>query len=195
MRIYVRRTVRVCSSHVAMPPAARTPHDNPPPGRRLPHGPHSLSRERVATDQRQRLTMALIAAIGERGYTATTVADIVARAGVSRKTFYQHFAGKQECFLTAYDAITIEGMHRVQHAYYAVDGWADRVEAAIRVLFESAIENPDAVRLIMVEIGAVGSGGIEHREHVMAQYTQFMRDGLDLPPGKGTGPDITLGVV
>lgn len=139
--------------------------------------------------------MALIGAIGERGYTATTVADIVARAGVSRKTFYQHFAGKQECFLVVYDAITAEGMRRVQSAYYATNGWPDRAESAIRVLFESAIENPDALRLIMVEIGAVGRTGIEHRELVMAQYARFMRDGLDLAPGKGTVPDITLRAV
>ena len=43
-------------------------------------------------------------AVAENGYAATTIADVVSRAGVSRKTFYEHFDGKQECFLALYDA-------------------------------------------------------------------------------------------
>jgi AcrR family transcriptional regulator len=178
-----------------MHPPAGTPPENPPPQRRLPHGPHSLSREQVEADQRQRLMSAMIAVIGEKGYSGATVSDVIVRAGVSRKTFYEHFADAQGCFLAIYDAITKEGIRRVQSAYAEAEGWPGRVEAAIRVLFESAIESPDALRLIMIEIAAAGEAGLAHRERVMVQYARFIREGLELAPGRGTVSDLTLRAV
>ncbi|HEY5046160.1 MAG TPA: TetR/AcrR family transcriptional regulator [Solirubrobacteraceae bacterium] len=155
----------------------------------LPRGPHSLSREQVLNDQRVRLLTAMVDAIGEDGYRTTTIANVIRRAGVSRKTFYVHFANKQECFLAAYDAITAVGMSRVTRAYRDAEGWPGRVEAAIRVFFESAIESPAAVRLGLIEIGAAGAAGIERREQAMTQFEHFIRDGLELAPGSGTVPD------
>jgi len=162
----------------------------------LPRGPHSLSREEVLEDQRLRLLTAMVDAIGENGYRTTTIADVIERAGVSRKTFYVHFANKQECFLAAYDAVTATGMHWVASAYRDAEGWPDRVEAAIRVLFESAIENPAAIRLSLIEIGAAGTEGLKRRERAMSQFERFVRDSLELAPGSGTVPNTVLrGVV
>ena len=70
----------------------------------LPRGPHRLAREEVLASQRGRMLAAIAEAVAEKGYAATTVADVVGRAGVSRKTFYEHFADKEECFLAAWDA-------------------------------------------------------------------------------------------
>jgi len=162
------------------------------PGGRLPAGPHSLSREQVEADQRQRLRMAMIEAVGEKGYGGVTVSDVISRAGVSRRTFYEHYADTQGCFLDIYDAITAEGMRRVQAAYEQARGWSERIEAAIRVLFESAIESPDALRLIMVEIAAVGPAGFAHRERVMSQYERFIREGLEREPDRGRLSQVTL---
>jgi AcrR family transcriptional regulator len=146
----------------------------------LPRGPHSLSREQVAANQHQRLVSAMIDAIGERGYARTTVADVVGRAGVSRKAFYAHFANKRECFLAAYDAIMEEWTRRIQEAYRASSGWPDSAEAAIRALLEAAIENPGAARLGMVEIAAAGAPGVERRERAIAGYERFIREALEL---------------
>ena len=71
---------------------------------RLPRGRHSLSREEVAATQRARLMLALTEAVGESGYAATSVADVIGRAGVSRQTFYEQFTSKLDCFLAAFDA-------------------------------------------------------------------------------------------
>ena len=81
--------------------------------RRLPRGPHSLTREQVATNQRRRLLEGMIDAIGEKGYAAITVSDVIKRAGVSRKAFYEHFANKEECFLATYDSIAAIGRRGV----------------------------------------------------------------------------------
>jgi len=166
-----------------------------PASPRLPRGPHQLSRAEVAANQRLRLVLAMIDTIGEKGYAPATVVDVVARAGVSRKTFYQYFANKQECLLATYDVIVAEGMRRVATSYRQAKTWNERVEASVRVLFESTIENPAAARLAMVEIGAAGVAGIERRQRTIAEYEQFIRDGLELAPGSGTVPDTTLRAV
>ncbi len=144
------------------PPQARRRHlegPNPFPlmTSRLPRGPHSLSREQVASNQRTRIAMAMLESIGEKGYVATTVSEVVSRAGVSRKAFYQHFANKEECFLATYDAIVEDGRHRVLHTFTDARGGSDRVETAIRALFSASMENPDALRMAVTEITAVGT--------------------------------------
>jgi AcrR family transcriptional regulator len=159
---------------------------------KLPRGPHSLTREQVAANQRMRVGMAMLEAVGEKGYVATTVSDVVARAGVSRKAFYQHFANKQECFLATYDAIASEGRRRVARAFRNAEGRPDRMETAIRSVFEAAMEHPDAMRLAITEITAVGPAGIERRERAITDYAQLIREGLLTSPasGVGTGPPL-----
>src|SRR4051794_31061826 len=66
--------------------------------------PARLRRDEVAASQRGRMLRAMAEAASERGYVNTVVSDVVERAGVSRKTFYEHFTDKEECFLASYDA-------------------------------------------------------------------------------------------
>lgn len=80
--------------------AAQPIFDTPLP---LPHGPHELTREQVADSQRTRLMAALTELMGERGYAAVRLAELVTRAGVSKATFYEHFADKEQCMLAAYE--------------------------------------------------------------------------------------------
>jgi AcrR family transcriptional regulator len=166
----------------------------PPPG--LPRGPHSLTREQVASNQRLRLLDGMIDAIGEKGYAASTVSDVIKRAGVSRKAFYEHFANKEECFLATYDSIAAVGQRRVSKAFRRAEGLPDSVQAALGDLFELAIARPDALRVLMVEIGAAGPEGIERREQLAVRYEDFLRESLGLPPGPGPIPNPVLrGVV
>ena len=69
----------------------------------LPHGPHELAREQVAGSQRTRLMAAFTELMAERGYAAVRLAELVTRAGVSKATFYEHFADKEQCMLAAYE--------------------------------------------------------------------------------------------
>jgi len=165
---------------------------------KLPRGPHSLTRDQVAANQRLRVGLAMLEAIGEKGYVATTVSEVVARAGVSRKAFYQQFANKEECFLATYDTIAREGRRRVTRALRDSEGRPDRIETAIRTVFEAAMENPDALRLAITEITAVGQIGIERRERSMAEYGQLIHEGLRSSPeptrrGSGRGGRGTSG--
>ncbi|WP_211288911.1 TetR/AcrR family transcriptional regulator [Actinophytocola xinjiangensis] len=69
----------------------------------LPRGRHGLTREQVAQAQRDRLLRGMADAVAERGYAATTVADVLRRAKVSRETFYEQFTDKEDCFLATLD--------------------------------------------------------------------------------------------
>jgi len=164
-----------------------------PPRPRKPSGP--IAREQFRAGQRIRLALAMIEAIAEDGYRATRVADVISRAGVSRKTFYQHFGNKEECLLATFDLVADEGMRRVESAYRHAEGWPGRVEAAIGALFGSAIENPGALRLSLLEMAAVGPVAIERRERSIARYESFIRDALELAPGEGTVADMALKAV
>lgn len=174
-------------------------HSQPPrprPARRtLPRGSQALPREQVAADQLQRLLSAMIDSVGEKGYRATTISDLVGRAGVSRKTFYEHFANKQECLLATFDVIAEDGRHRAISAYEAADGLHDGVEAAIKALFEATIDNPDSARLNMVEIAAAGPAGIERRERAADEYRRFVRGMLQRAPDDETVPEAVVRAV
>ena len=76
----------------------------PPADPPLPRGRHAAPREVVWESQRGRLLAAMAEVVASKGYGAVAVRDVIARAGVSRKTFYEHFDNKEECFLAAYDA-------------------------------------------------------------------------------------------
>jgi AcrR family transcriptional regulator len=157
---------------------------------RKPSG--SIAREQSRARQRVRLALGMIDAVAENGYRATRVADVIAHAGVSRKTFYEHFENKEQCLLVTCDLITAEAMRQVELAYRNAKGWPDRVEAAIRALFDAAIDNPGALRVSLLEIAAVGPAGIARREESIARFEDFIRDALELAPGKGVVSDVTL---
>ena len=69
----------------------------------LPRGPHGLTREQVRESQRARLLAAITRLVAEHGFAALTIGEIAGEAGVSRGAFYEHFDGKEECLLSAYD--------------------------------------------------------------------------------------------
>jgi AcrR family transcriptional regulator len=174
-----------------MSPAARTPRQQTS-APRLPRGPHSLTREQVASDQRRRVMTALTDVVAEKGYTATTIADVSARAGVSRKAFYEHFANKEACFLETYDEIVAAGMRRIARTYGDLDALTEGAQSGIGALFELAIENPNVLRLVMVEIGAAGPAGVARHERLLAGYEDLLRESLGLSPTSGTIPNPVL---
>ena len=155
----------------------------------------SLARAQARERQRLRLATAMIDCVADGGYRATRVADVIARAGVSRKTFYEHFDNKEDCLLATFDLIADEAIRQVQAAYRAASGWPGRAEAAIRALFDAAIANPGALRLSLIEIAAVGPAGIERRERSIERYERFIRDALELAPGAGAVLDMSLKAV
>ncbi len=149
------------------------------PIRPLPRGPHSLTRDEVLASQRGRMIAAMAETVAAKGYAATTVADVVARAGVSRKTFYEHFADREECFLAAYDAAVdaVFGAvaERVAAGEPAGDDWRARVCAGVRAYLEALASEPAFARTFLVEVRVAGPRAQARRAEVHDRFVDFLR--------------------
>jgi AcrR family transcriptional regulator len=137
---------------------------------KLPRGPHRLTDEQVAEDQHQRLIEAMVVLAGERGYAATTVADIIERAEVSRKTFYEHFADRRDLLLRAFDTVSSTTLDEVRAATQRTGGSTRQLEALMRRLSVVAQKSPGTIALCTIEIAAVNPDGLERRERLMDAY-------------------------
>jgi AcrR family transcriptional regulator len=164
--------------------------------RGLPRGPQALPPEQVAADQRERLYEAMIGAVNERGFVATTISDLVARAGVSRRSFYEHFENKEECLLATYDALIERLTARIAESFDPEAEWSEQIEAFVRALFEASSDRPDAARLVSVEMGAAGPVGIERWARDADRLAQLISHILSRAPGQGpVPPPIARGIV
>src|SRR3984957_6944617 len=99
--------------------------------RQLPAGRHGLSRSFVVRDQRERILAAVADVVAEKGYSAMTVEDVVGRAGVSRRTFYDQFADKREAFFAAYDAVSAQCMAVAGAAFVSSTSWPEQVRLGL----------------------------------------------------------------
>jgi AcrR family transcriptional regulator len=156
--------------------------ESSPPGtpeipRRLPRGTHGLDRDVVEASQRTRLLEAVGRAVAERGYAAATIDDVVRGAGVSTKTFYDHFADKQDCFLAAYEAASEELLARVAEAHAsAEDDWVERTRAGIRAYLRWLAADPALARVYLIEVAAAGPEALERRERLRDRYAEMVRE-------------------
>jgi AcrR family transcriptional regulator len=122
---------------------------------------------------RRRAVDAMASAIGEHGYAETTVEDILNRARMSRRTFYQLFRNREECFLATYDAALEQAMERLALAHGGNgEPWSRRVERALAALFEYLASEPGLARVWLVEAPSVGAAGIERHERTMSELAR-----------------------
>jgi AcrR family transcriptional regulator len=155
------------------------------PGRapeRLPRGRHGLPRRFVVHNQRERMLLAVAEAVAEQGYPATTVADIIARARLSRRTFYEHFSDKEECFLAAYDTVVEQLLAGVGHAYEQADGWTQKVHDGLRMFLTSLAAEPAFARMCIVEVVAAGPEARARRDAAMRVFVDFLEPGREEAP-------------
>jgi len=131
---------------------------------RLPAGRHGLPREFIAQNQRERIITALVDTVAERGYNATTVANITKAASVSRRTFYEHFADKEACFLAAYEMVTEHIAASMRAAAESFEDWPQKVRAPLAPLLRFLAGEPELARVCMIEpIAAGGEIAARHR--------------------------------
>jgi AcrR family transcriptional regulator len=160
--------------------------------RRLPRGTHGLDPSLVAASQRGRLLEAAGRAVADKGYAAATIDDIVRGAGVSKKTFYEHFADKLDCFLAAYEAASDDLFEHVSAAQDSATDWVDRTRAGIHAYLRWLAAEPALARVFLIEIAAAGPEALERRERLRERYAERMRE---LQTGNGVPDDIFHAVV
>lgn len=145
-------------------------------------GRQPLAREFVVRYQRQRIIAALAAEIAERDYGAVTVADVVKRAGVSRNTFYENFAGKESCFLEAQNFAISSALERVVEAAGQSEKWPEQVAAGLAAFLSFVGEEPALVRTCMVDAVAAGAVAAECYEKALQPFISLFKLGRTVSP-------------
>jgi AcrR family transcriptional regulator len=126
----------------------------------------------------------MVEAIGERGYTETNVREVISRAGISRKTFYELYASKDDCLLAIYDetAQCMRGI--VQRAYERGVTPQERIDAALDILVEWVAAEPELARLCVLETPTAGLAGRRRITATLTWLTGVMAEvlgDLDVP--------------
>lgn len=155
------------------------PRSYPPELSRLPPGRHGLPREFVVHNQRERLIAGLAEAVAENGYASTTIGHITRHAAVSRRTFYEHFASKDECFVAAYDAVMTELRERIAAAFDEQEEWPLAVRAGIEAMLRFLVSEPSLARLSMVEALVAGPVVVERYDAAIQSFVPYFRAGRE----------------
>jgi AcrR family transcriptional regulator len=127
--------------------------------------------------QRRRLLLAVVELLAEGGVEVATVGSISRRAGVSRRTFYELFEDREECFLAAFDQAVERIAKDVAPAYAREDRWSARVRAALLALLEHLDEHPGVARVCVIEALRAGPEILEARKRVLSVLTRVVDDG------------------
>ena len=157
--------------------AAAEEHAGPPRPlyRRLPRGPHQLGKRAVARNQRVRIHGAMVRALAAEGYDGVSVRLLIALAGVSRRSFYEQFAGKQDCFLATFDAIAKQHLAVVRRTCALTQGGSyRRLEAAIGAYATAIAGDRDAAALVLLHPLAPGAPGAQRLRAACAAWEQLL---------------------
>jgi AcrR family transcriptional regulator len=149
----------------------------------LPRGRHAAPREVVAESQRERILVAMADAVADKGYANVAVADVIERAGVSRRSFYEHFTNKEDAFLAAYDAGVAGLLAAIAEAEEAATAHAPagggllaRARAGTEVYLQLLADNPAFARTFLIEVLGAGPAALERRDAVHARFAQRLAD-------------------
>jgi AcrR family transcriptional regulator len=168
---------------LTQPLAGRLPPTAPVSPLRPTPGTQFLRREFAVRHQRNRIIEALAQEVVAKGYREVTVAGIVRRAGVARNTFYENFAGKEECFLAASDHAGQEAMHRVAEAVrHSSPDWPQQVRAGIGAFLSYAASESALARVFIVESLSAGPRAAESYERTMGVVASLFRRGRPFSP-------------
>ncbi|MGH2906659.1 MAG: TetR/AcrR family transcriptional regulator [Solirubrobacterales bacterium] len=145
--------------------------------RTLPRGRHDLDGSVVRESQRVRMLEAMVSLSAEQGYAATSVADVIARSGVSRKSFYEHFANKEDCFLAAYERGVKDLAGRIAVAVQESEAaGVELVRVAVGAYIDSLVAMPDFARILAIEALAAGPVVRKRRDEGFERFIELYRN-------------------
>jgi AcrR family transcriptional regulator len=143
----------------------------------------------VLASQRLRLLDAMLRQVGERGYDATTVSDVVGRAQVSRNAFYELFADKQDCFLAACDEVGDRSVARVAKLA-SQPTWIDVLRVGFKDFLTWWDAQPGLMAAYLVDLPTAGRAALEQRDRQIGRFAEILdelaararREQPELPP-------------
>ena len=131
---------------------------------------HRTAREAVVASQRGRVLEAMVKTVAEKGFAATAIADVVARAAVSRRTFYEQFRDKEECFLAAFETGLRFLFSRVQEESAELEpgDWRGRLRVMLETYLATLASEPEFARVAHLDALAAG-------ERASARWAELLR--------------------
>jgi AcrR family transcriptional regulator len=146
-----------------------------------------MPRAQVAEIQRSRLLAGAVGAIEEHGYAQTTVAQITARARVSRRTFYELFADCEACLVALLEDV-VELLERaIADASLGDLAWHERVRGGLAAILAFFDREPALAQVCVVQALRGGSAVLERREQLLARLAAILDEGRGLGSGRGSG--------
>lgn len=128
-------------------------------------------------------------AVARKGYADTTIADLAAGARVSRRTFYEHFATKEECFIALYEAASRQSLGVLRDAIDPGHDPITQAGQALRAYLATLASNPALVRTLFVAILGLGNAGLQARRRANQTFADLVLDLVNRPvPGKARRP-------
>jgi AcrR family transcriptional regulator len=155
-----------------------------------------VNANRSGTIQRARILDAMVRVVYERGYVGASVGAVSAKARMSRQTFYDEFAGREECFLAVLD----EGMRHasmlISEAFDREQGsWVDGVRGALASLLTFFDSEPAYGYVLLVEATSAGPRARELRERHIVELTALIEERAGEPAGGHAHSHVTAGVM
>ncbi len=133
----------------------------------------------VPNEHRARLLQAMAQVAAAQGLAASSIASVVAEAGVSKRTFYEHFADKDACFLALYRAASASALRTLRDSVQAGRPWQDQVEHALGAYLAHLAAGPQLIRMLFVEIHQLGAAGALVRREVMQHLADYMLETIN----------------
>jgi AcrR family transcriptional regulator len=148
----------------------------------------------VSQTQRARMLSSALRVISERGYGEMSVARVTADAGVSRRTFYDVFEDREDCFLAAFEEATLRVREGMTAAWLRERGWRERVRAALLACLELLEAEPGVARLLVVDALKAGPKVQRRRAEILRELSDALHEsggaasaGRGLPALTGEG--------
>jgi AcrR family transcriptional regulator len=167
----------------------------------VPRGRHAPPIDVRLDVQRRRLFRAAATVFSRHGYADATAEAISREAGMSKATFYEHFANKEECILALFDVAATEVMRAMATAP-SDDGRSYRahVRAGLRGFLETLAAYPESAQTLLVEIIGAGPRAVERRDAILSAFAEALyRDNLRVAPEHGAptfaSPDDAFAVI
>jgi AcrR family transcriptional regulator len=142
----------------------------------LPRGRHGLTREQVVQSQRGRIFRAMADTMAEKGYAATSVADVLRAAKVSRETFYEQFESKEDCFMSALEAAVGVVIAAAFESPPAGGTPLERFDRGLRTYLDALASHPTLARMFLIEVYAAGPAAMERRAAVQRRFASILDD-------------------
>lgn len=125
-------------------------------------------------EHRRRLLDGLAQVVALKGYADTTIADIVREAGVSRRTFYEHFSSKSEALIALYEIASHNGLRVLEEHIDTRREWSTQVEQALQAYLACLAQRPVLLRTLFIDILGLGQPGLLARRRVHESIASFV---------------------